>query len=78
MKFEKKKISALTGNTEVHFSEESSEFKIIADKTGIRLQGSSPTFYDITELNIFAKAVGDAWNNHIKLKPDLMASLNGH
>jgi hypothetical protein len=78
MKFERKKISALTGNTEVHFSLDSSDFKIIADQSGIRLRGESPTLYENEELQSFAKAVSDAFKDHLKLKPKLVSTLSGH
>lgn len=76
--FTKEKISALSGLTEVRFTETSSveerphdHFMVIADRRGVRMQGRSPILDDEAKLQSYAKAIADAWSEHGKLKPKL-------
>lgn len=79
--FEYKKISALTGFTEVHYThvdKDDGMFSVIADQRGMRFEGKSPIFSDIDELDILARTIGAAWEEHLKLKPKLSKTLSGH
>lgn len=74
MKFKKRKYSALSGNTEVEFAQEVDgdnapypAFKLIADKFGIRLEGSSTVVDDMVALQELAKVVSLAWQEHRSL-----------
>lgn len=46
-------------------------FAIVASKEGVSVSGLSPTFKTENDLDDFAKAVADAWRDHLKLKPKL-------
>jgi hypothetical protein len=83
MKFEKRKISALNGETEVRFvelsqPEQSTPFTLIASRSGLTLQGTSPTIEDQAQLEEFARTVSLAWTEHRKLVPNLSSTLSGH
>lgn len=78
MKFKKEKVSALTGETEVRFTEEPKEGEnpfpalvITATPRGVFLTGNSTWLEDMTDLQSFAKAMSDAWVEHRKLRPEI-------
>ncbi len=80
MKFERKKVSALTGNTEVRFILDTveSDFSIIASPTGVSFRGNSPEFFDPVDIQELARTIGQAFTEHTKLKPRLSTNLAGH
>lgn len=85
MKFLKEKVSALSGETEIRFTQivEGEDkpfppFRLTATKLGVTFEGNSAPFTDMQELQDLAKVVSDAWSAHRKLQPDLTAGvLNG-
>lgn len=80
MKFEKEKIVGIAG-PQVHFYEagnKESGFSIIADKRGIRTEGSSPYLENAADLEAFAKAVSDAWKQHQMLRVKIISPFEGH
>lgn len=83
MKFKKEKVFPLTGTIEFHFTEESTwgkddAFVIKADAQGIRFEGKSPVMESTEDLQVFAKAVTDAYKSHSILKPKLTLNERGH
>lgn len=78
MKFSKEKVSALSGETEVRYTQivESNDkpfppFQLVASKSGIRASGKLDTISSMEELEAFAKVVSDTWTSHILLKPKI-------
>jgi hypothetical protein len=76
MKFDKKKVDALTGKTEVHYTlaHEGQEFRIIAASTGVRFQGNSPEFFEQADVQALAQIIGQAFTDFTRLKPRLTLS----
>jgi hypothetical protein len=80
MEFIKKKIE-LDGRAEVSFTQipHTDEkpfppFQIICTGRGVRLEGKSCTVTDMQDLQDFAKAVSEAWKQHLMLKPKIEIS----
>jgi hypothetical protein len=78
VKFLREKVSALSGETEVRFTEivEGEDkpfppFRLIATKLGVRFEGRSMPVTSIEELQDLAKVVSDAWTAHRSLQPKL-------
>jgi hypothetical protein len=86
VKFKKEKLSALSEQTQVVFTEETTfeagpadeVFRIVASKSGIQFSGVSPEITDSRELDAFAKAVAMAWKEHRSLVPKLFTNASGH
>lgn len=81
MKFVRDKFSGLLGKTLVTFSDYEHELTIIADQTGIRFdcpKTAAVTISTEKDLQDLAKAVSDAWVDHVKLAPKLTTTLSGH
>ncbi len=76
MKFEKQKLTV--GETKVYHLLDNSSFEIVASRRGIEFRGESPHLESVGDLDIFAKAVGDAWKDHLALLPKLATTLSGH
>ena len=84
MKFSKQKLDAM-GVIRVEYTDEhsitdppTSTFRIVATREGVRLEGESSVISDRKELDVFAKAVADAWQDHRALVPKIMTSASGH
>jgi predicted Zn-dependent protease with MMP-like domain len=82
-KYNREKKDSLLGETVVEFREvndaaEETGFKIIGSPRGVELSGSSSVFTSNSDLQLFAKAVSDAWREHEKLRPKIIASIAGH
>lgn len=79
MNFNKEKVSALSGHTEVRYTHTPKPdeekmfppFRVIANKFGVRMEGASPAITDMEELEEFAKLISLAWVEHTKLKPQI-------
>lgn len=73
MKFTRTKRDALSGQTEVAY--DWNGFQIVASAKGVRFDGRSPDIFGQIELQLLAKTVGDAWGDHLLLKPNLMEGV---
>lgn len=78
MKFLREKVSALSGETEIRFTETCEgedkpfpPFRVVASKPGIRFEGKSMPVTSMEELQDLAKVVSDAWAAHRSLIPKL-------
>jgi hypothetical protein len=80
MKFKREKVPNLMGEAEVRFTEEPKEdqqdapyppLQITASKRGVFLSGNSTWIEGMDDLQSFAKAMSDAWRDHVKLKPQI-------
>lgn len=78
MKFNKQKITGLSGNPEVIFNEEGSDFQIFADKAGVRFSGRSSHIDNGESLQDFAKILSEAWTAHQKLLKSAVRALQAH
>ncbi len=85
IRFKRKKVSSLLGHTEVRFTEQSSQtdedanpFTIIADHVGVWFRGNSFHLETVEALEVFAKAVSDAWLDHESLRKHIRAEIMGH
>lgn len=82
MIFEKKKVQALSGKTEVHFTlqtnEASEPFVIVASGSGVCFRGRSPDFFGQEGAELLAQTIGAAFTEYTRLKPRLSASAAGH
>lgn len=85
MEFKKTKITGISGEPEMHYVEKSSHeasplqaFRIIALPSGIQFEGNSPVIQTRTQLDKYAKIIGDAWTEHEKMKPKIVTTLAGH
>lgn len=76
MEFTRTKISGLSGNTEVRFTDTSKDalyppFTIVADKLGVRFEGRSNPITGMDNLEDLAKLVSESWKEHEALKPKI-------
>lgn len=77
MKISKKKISALSGETQSVFTDTSETahlvdpFKITASKFGIKIEGKSMYFSELSELEDLAQLISQAWEEYTALKPKI-------
>jgi len=78
LRFRRVKKSALTGETVVRYSVPSVNFMITASKAGLAFTGEGEVMLtDQKDLQEFAKVMSEAWADHRKLVPNLMADLEG-
>lgn len=68
MKFDKRKLSAIEGHTEIRFTQtpERGEdpfppFQIVVSKHGMKFEGKSCIVTDMQDLQDLAKIISDAW-----------------
>lgn len=72
MKFTREKRSSLTHDAIVSFElEGDSNFTLFATPEGIYFSGASPTIEDQKTLRVLAEVIGNAWKEHLKLKPKI-------
>lgn len=75
IQFEKTKYSGLDGRTYVAFTQRESTalipFQIIASPSGLSFKGTmeGEIQKNLPEMQDFAKMVGEAWREHLKLRP---------
>jgi hypothetical protein len=74
VKFTKRKISALSGETEVRFemegektNQDSEPWCIVGSIQGVTFRGYAPYIADNEDLQDFAKVMSMAWTEHRKL-----------
>jgi hypothetical protein len=74
MKFTQEKLSGLSGETEVRFTEEAKEDQapfpplvVTASKRGVMISGSSTYLETMQDLQEFAGIISEAWAQHKKL-----------
>lgn len=73
MKFKKKEYDSLGVKTVEYFeSDNKGAFCLKATKFGVKIMGESPMFEGDSDLQIFAKALSDAWTSHRKLQPQIV------
>jgi hypothetical protein len=77
MTFDKKKVSALSGDTEVIFTlfneGKETDFRIIASPRGVRFEGRSPAFAGKDGAEVLAQTIGQAFTEYMMLKPRIVA-----
>lgn len=80
MKFTKEKIDDLErpGKAKIVRSYVGGGFDIAANIEGVVLSGISPALDSYGELNDFAKALSDAYKDHLTLKPKIVTNISGH
>lgn len=79
LEFIKTKYDGLDGKTKVSFQEINSEFKVIADQTGIIFKGEMKVpLSTMAELTGFADLTSKAWAEYKLLKPNFFQSGSGH
>ncbi len=68
----KQELLVATRGTEVelrpHLDGKGADFKLIASRYGVTIEGTSPVITGNRELQTFARAMGFAWNHHKSLK----------
>lgn len=52
-------------------------FSLLASREGVLVRGAIK-FESNADLQAFAKALSDAWKDHLSLKPKIVTSLAGH
>jgi hypothetical protein len=74
VKFIKKKISALSGETEVLFelseqkdNQDGDPWRVVGSLQGVTFRGNAPFIADNEDLQDFAKVMSLAWTEHRKL-----------
>lgn len=81
MEFKKPfKMSGIDGQAKVVFTlvePAISTFQIEASRQGVKLRGELE-LTQFVDLQPFAKAVTDAWREHLKLVPKISKTLSGH
>jgi hypothetical protein len=79
LKFTRNKSTHLLGHTQVSFylAEPDATFKVCATPGGIFFEGTSPVISNRVELDSLAKVIGDAWKEHLSLKPKLASLSEG-
>lgn len=80
IRFKKEKKPGLLGQSTLFTLEQPGTlepFQIEADQAGIRFKGNSERINDPADLQIFAKAVSDAWTAHTIYRPKI-TSITGH
>lgn len=85
MKFTREKKDDLLhpGSAKVNFTDEVSQFRVIATREGVFFaqptDGPRDFFIDSqATLQVFAKTLSDAWRDHLLLKPRLTLNDSGH
>jgi hypothetical protein len=81
MEFEKMKITGLDGHAEWVFTEKSESlnpFQIKISRRGVSFSGQSSDLYEHSELQVFAKVMGDAWTKFVGMKPKIVSPSAGH
>lgn len=78
LRFRRVKESALTGETVVRYTL-GMKFEITVSKAGLAFSGdrAEVIISDQNDLQDFAKVVTEAWADHRKLVPNLMADMEG-
>lgn len=75
IKFSRDKFSGLDGRTKVRYqAEDAVDFYIDGDEVGVTLKGQL-TLYEAQDFEDLAKAIGNAANEHLKLKPKLTKDI---
>ncbi len=82
MKFEKQpKFSDMAGKPVVAFTDADDKgleaMQIHATPEGVRFT-KSPVFHDMEELDAFAEALSQAWREHMRMRPKIVAQASGH
>ncbi len=81
MEFDVTKYSGIDGQTKVRMTLKTGSQVdapyLEAAVSGLTVHGKFE-FMDNSDLQAFAKAMGGAWKEHLKLKPKLVSTLSGH
>jgi hypothetical protein len=84
VKFKREKVSALSGHTEVRYTEintitdpPTDPFIIRASAGGIVFQGKSPELESRGDLAILAETIDQAWREFLSLKQALKETIMG-
>jgi len=74
MKFHRSQITNLMNKNEVRYDYVHGEntFRLHVSGAGVRILGPSPQLQKDTDLDVFAKALADAWKDYLRLKPQII------